>query len=140
MVRRESPRELEHEIEQLKDADDAPEEAVTVAWRDAAPEDRPHGMAWTPDTSRLAFDFSEQQRAALDALDGDVDLVALLGGYRSGKSVTGARWLLTQAVEYPGTRHLAMGIDFAKAQGATYASYSSNCRRSTSGPTSSHRT
>jgi hypothetical protein len=120
MVRRESPRELEHEIEQLKDADDAPEKAVTVAWRDAAPEDRPHGMGWTPGASRLAFDFSERQRAALDALGGDADLVALLGGYRSGKSVTGARWLLTQALEYPGTRHLAMGIDFAKAQGATY--------------------
>jgi hypothetical protein len=77
-------------------------------------------MAWTPDGSRLAYDFSDRQLAALDALDGDADLVALLGGYRSGKSVTGGRWLLTQALEYPGTRHLAMGIDFAKAQGATY--------------------
>lgn len=116
-----SPRELEHEVRQLKNQSGGmDDQEVGVEWCDADPEGRPEGMAWDPDGSRIEYDFWSAQQAALAALGEDADLVALLGGYRSGKSVTGARWLLTQALSYPGTRHLAMGIDFAKAVGSTY--------------------
>ena len=48
------------------------------------------------------------------------DVVGALGGYRSGKSTTGARWIHNSALERPGTRWLVMGQDFAKAKKTTY--------------------
>jgi hypothetical protein len=48
------------------------------------------------------------------------DIVGALGGFRSGKSTTGARWTITSALERPGSRWLAMGQDFAKAKKTTY--------------------
>ncbi|MGK7296577.1 MAG: terminase large subunit domain-containing protein, partial [Candidatus Wenzhouxiangella sp. M2_3B_020] len=48
------------------------------------------------------------------------DIVGALGGYRSGKSTTGARWIHNSALERPGTRWLVMGQDFAKAKKTTY--------------------
>lgn len=94
---------------------------VTVEWADAAPDERPTGMVWEPSEGRLRYDFWSAQRDCLEWLESDAaDLVAFLGGYRSGKSVTGARWVLTKALEYPGTRWLAMGIDFSRATSTTY--------------------
>lgn len=48
------------------------------------------------------------------------DIVGALGGYRSGKSTTGARWTINSALETPGSRWLVMGQDFAKAKKTTY--------------------
>lgn len=48
------------------------------------------------------------------------DVVGALGGYRSGKSTSGARWIHNSALERPGTRWLVMGQDFAKAKKTTY--------------------
>jgi phage terminase large subunit-like protein len=98
---------------------------VRVEWRDAAPEDRPDGMTWTPatdeDPALLAYDGWQAQRECLDAVEsGDHDIVAFLAGYGSGKSVFGARWLLSKALEHPGSRFLAMGVDFQKARDTTY--------------------
>jgi hypothetical protein len=122
-----SPRELEHQVRELKaavgESDDAAD--VVLEWRDAAPADRPNGMAWEPPTDsesgRLAYDLWSAQRECLKAVDdGDTDIVAFLAGYGSGKSVFGARWLLAQALEHPGSRFLAMGVDFQKARDTTY--------------------
>ena len=124
---RPSRRELEHEVDQLKD-DVNPGAAgvdVRVEWRDAAPDDRPDGMAWESsegdDSPTLTYDIWSAQRETLEAVDsGDHDIVAFLAGYGSGKSVFGARWLLAQALEHPGSRFLAMGVDFQKARDTTY--------------------
>jgi len=48
------------------------------------------------------------------------DIVGALGGYRSGKSTTGARFIHNLALERPGVRLLCMGQDFAKAKKTTY--------------------
>lgn len=105
--------------------DSTPTEHVEIEWRDAAPDDRPDGMTWEPasgdESGRLAFDIWSAQRETLDSVDSrEHDVVAFLAGYGSGKSVFGARWLLAQALEYPGSRFLAMGVDFQKARDTTY--------------------
>jgi phage terminase large subunit len=48
------------------------------------------------------------------------DIVGALGGYRAGKSVTGARWTIKSALRVPSSRWLVMGQDFAKAKKTTY--------------------
>jgi len=98
---------------------------INVEWRDAAPDDRPDGMAWEPtgddEPAMLAYDVWSAQQETLEAVEsGNHDIVAFLAGYGSGKSVFGARWLLTQALEHPGSRFLAMGVDFQKARDTTY--------------------
>jgi len=93
----------------------------SVEHREAAPEERPEGMAYDLDERTIAYDFWETQHDCLDHLASDEpDVVGFLGGYRSGKSVTGARWVLTKALDYPGSRWLAMGQDYTKATGTTY--------------------
>lgn len=121
--------------EELQDVDRGgePTERVAVEWRDAAPDDRPDGMSWEPaagesdgsdgsdEPARLGFDVWSAQRDTLDAVDsGEHDIVAFLAGYGSGKSVFGARWLLTQALEHAGSKFLAMGQDFKKARDTTF--------------------
>lgn len=117
-------RELREQLDGI-DTTDETTERVSVEWRDAAPDDRPDGMAWEPASddgpARLSYDVWDAQRETLDAVDsGEHDVVAFLAGYGSGKSVFGARWLLAQALEYPGSRFLAMGVDFQKARDTTY--------------------
>jgi hypothetical protein len=118
-------RQLREELAGADTRDSSGPERVTVEWRDAAPDDRPDGMTWEPATddepARLSYDVWDAQRETLDAVDsGEHDVVAFLAGYGSGKSVFGARWLLTQALEHPGSRFLAMGVDFQKARDTTY--------------------
>jgi len=48
------------------------------------------------------------------------DIVGALGGFRSGKSFVGSRWLIESALRVPGSRWLCMGQDFAKAKKTTY--------------------
>jgi len=120
-------RELRRELDDLRDdADHAGGLGdVGVEWRDAAPDERPEGMTWRSETGDdqavLAYDVWDAQRETLDAVEsGDHDVVAFLAGYGSGKSVFGARWLLSKALEHPGSRFLAMGVDFQKARDTTY--------------------
>ena len=95
----------------------------SIEHREAAPEERPEGLAYDVDERTLAYDFWQTQRDCLDHLaSGEQDVVGFLGGYRSGKTVTGARWTLTNAIEIPGSRWLAMGQDYTKAAGTTYRS------------------
>jgi len=92
----------------------------TVLWGEADPEARPDGMTWVPETGTLTYDLWDAQREAVEALHGDADLTLFLAGYGSGKSLIGARWLIKQALEYPGGRFMAMGIDFSKARDSTF--------------------
>lgn len=125
---RKSPRELERDLATLDDSDagdaDAPGD-IRVVWRNAAPDDRPEGMTWQRATddgpATLGYDVWNAQRETLDAVEsGDYDVTAFLAGYGSGKSVFGARWLVTKALEHPGSRFLCMGQDFQKAKNTTY--------------------
>ena len=94
---------------------------VAVQWGDADPEARPEGVTWDADAGVLTYDVWDAQWRTLDAVDsGDHDIVAFLAGYGSGKTVFGARWLIKQALEHPGSRFLGMGIDFTKARDTTF--------------------
>lgn len=115
--------ELRRQLEALKRAQTPAAAAtdVTVAWRAAAPEERPDGVAYDAETGTLTYDLWAAQRECLDALaSGAHDIVAFLAGYGSGKSLLGARWLLAQALAHPGSRFLAMGVDFTKARDSTF--------------------
>ena len=113
--------EAEAHLADTVDAADAEADEWDVEWRDAAPDDRPEGMAVDTDENAIRYDFWPAQWDCLDHLaDADPDIVGFLGGYRSGKSVTGARWVLSKALEYPGSRWLAMGQNYTKATGTTY--------------------
>jgi len=119
--------QLRQEVDELRERDstDTTLDDIRVTWRDAAPDERPEGMTWRPPTDDepavLAYDVWDAQHETLDAVEsGDHDVVAFLAGYGSGKSVFGARWLLAQALEHPGSRFLAMGVDFQKARDTTY--------------------
>lgn len=108
-----------------EDRPDSSLDAIQVEWREAAPEERPEGMTWQPPTDDepgvLQYDVWDAQRECLDAVEsGEHDVVAFLAGFGSGKSVFGARWLLAKALQYPGSRFLAMGVDFQKARDTTY--------------------
>ena len=46
--------------------------------------------------------------------------MAFRAGSGSGKSIVGARWLIAQALAHPGSRFLAMGVDFTKARDTTF--------------------
>jgi len=67
--------------------------------------------------------FWKPQRQALEAVtSGDFDIVGFVAGYRSGKSVTGARavWETALNPAYGRTRSLAMGVSYAEAKKTTY--------------------
>lgn len=114
-------REVQRALEDVRDEPADASTAMTVNWRDAAPDARPDGIAYDDDAGTLTYDLWTAQRDCLDALiGGEADIVAFLGGYGSGKSIVGARWLIAQALAHPGSRFLAMGTDFAKARTTTY--------------------
>jgi phage terminase large subunit-like protein len=97
---------------------------IRVEWTDAAPETRPDGIRWDPPTEDtpglLQYDTWNAQRQTLEAVDDGNDIVAFLAGYGSGKTLLGVRWLIKQALEYPGSRFLVLGIDFQKARDTTF--------------------
>lgn len=107
--------------DELAPSTDGYDGEITIEWADAKPADRPAGIQWDPETATLTYDLWAAQRSCLDRLtDDDADLVGFVAGYGSGKSILGARWLLAQAIAHPGSRFLAMGIDFTKARDATF--------------------
>lgn len=122
-------RKIRRELDDVRDDAsyaDAPDD-VDVEWRDAAPDERPEGMAWRLPAdddggpATLSYDVWDAQRTCLDTVEsGKHDVVAFLAGYGSGKSVFGARWLLSKALKHPGSRFLVMGVDFQKARDTTY--------------------
>lgn len=128
-----SERELRSELAGLRVSDGvAPAfDSLRVEWCDAAdaPDGRKGGMAWDPpagddDAAVLTYDVWEAQRETLDALaDPSLDIVAFLAGYGAGKSMLGARWIIRQALENPGSRFLVMGQSFAEARDTTFSKF-----------------
>jgi hypothetical protein len=109
--------EIEEQLEQQ--ADTGPE--WSVEWDSAAPSDRPEGMATDAESRSVSYDVWDKQRETLDALDRpDGDLSALIGGYGSGKSMLGARWIIKQAIQHAGSRFLVIGVSYSEARTATY--------------------
>lgn len=99
--------------------------ALSVEWADAHPTEWSTGIQWDPDTATVTYDPWAAQRECHDRLTDDADLVGFVAGYGSGKSILGARWLLAQAIAHPGSRFLAMGVDFTKTRDTTFR-FSSN--------------
>ena len=93
---------------------------ASVLWGVADPEARPNGATWVPETQTLTYDLWSAQREVLESLRGDADITGFLGGYGSGKTMLGERWILKQALDHPGSRFLTMGIDFTKARDTTF--------------------
>ena len=122
-TKRERTKRLDKLEEQIQSATRAENDgnSLTVKWRSVDLKMRPEGVVYDADEGVLAYDAWEAQHTTLDALQsGEHDVVAFLAGYGSGKSITGARWLVAQALCYPGSRFLAMGIDFTKARDTTF--------------------
>lgn len=71
----------------------------------------------------ITWAFWEPQRRARRAFySGDYDIVGFVGGYRSGKSVTGARTIIETCLidRFAPARVLAMGKTYAEAKKTTY--------------------
>lgn len=109
---------LSEAVDQLGDQQQVDD--VTVLWGVSDPENRPDGITWVPETKTLTYDLWGAQQEALSSLDGGTDITAFLAGYGSGKTIFGARWLIKQAIDHPGSRFLGMGIDFTKARDTTF--------------------
>lgn len=87
----------------------------------AASSANPEGMHWDPDRGRLSYEFWSAQREALDAFrSNEYDIVAILGGFGSGKTIAGSRLLISLAMEFPGSKHAANAIDFTKGSETTF--------------------
>lgn len=118
-----SPRDIEHRLKQLDESDTDPAllDDLTVEWGDADPEARPEGVAFDADSDTLRFDLWSAQREALDSVEReDYDITAFMAGYGAGKTVLGARWLLSEALTHDSSRFLAMGQSFSEAKGTTF--------------------
>lgn len=109
---------LSEAVDQLGDQQQVDD--VTVLWGASDPENRPDGITWVSETKTLTYDLWGAQNDALDTLESDTDITAFLAGYGSGKTIFGVRWLIVQALRYPGSRFLCMGIDFQKARSTTF--------------------
>lgn len=81
----------------------------------------PAGMSYDPATGKLRYEFWQKQQETLAYLEsGRYDIVAFLAGYRSGKTVSGARWLISNALKHGSSRWLAVGVSFEQAKSTTY--------------------
>lgn len=120
-TKRQRDRRLDHVEQVVQSATHDVEDDWTVEHREAAPSTRPDGMSSDASERVLRYDFWAAQQECLNLLEaGEHDIVGFLGGYRSGKTVAGARWLLTEALANPGVRFLAMGTTYSEAVGTTY--------------------
>jgi hypothetical protein len=73
------------------------------------------------DSISIDWGFWDKQLEALDELrSGDHDIVIFRGGYGSGKSILGARWLIETALAVPQSDNLILAPDSAKGGPTTY--------------------
>lgn len=64
--------------------------------------------------------WKKQDQAIESARSGEYDITVFLGGFRSGKSYSGASWLLEMAMTYPNGDFLMMAVDYNKGKKTTY--------------------
>ena len=72
------------------------------------------------DSTGDLIDESYPEAESEEDAHGIWDIVGALGGYRSGKSTVGSRWIINRALAQPNTRWLVMGQDYAKAKKTTF--------------------
>jgi phage terminase large subunit-like protein len=118
-------RDIRTRLDDVETSEGRLADRIDISWTDADPDARPNGYRWTPPTEdtpgHLQYDVWQAQRETLDAIaDDDTDIVSFLAGYGSGKTLFGVRWLIKQALDYPGSRFLVLGIDFQKARDTTF--------------------
>jgi len=71
----------------------------------------------------VVWAYWKPQREAIQAVySGDYDIIGFVAGYRSGKSVTGARlsWEIALNRDFAPSRCLAMGVSYREAKKTTY--------------------
>jgi len=69
----------------------------------------------------LKWDMWQKQIEALKALRSQQhDIVVFQGGYRSGKTITGARHLISHALENPGVVNVGVGVSYSEAKRTTF--------------------
>lgn len=64
--------------------------------------------------------WSKQASAIKKASSGLNDIVVFLGGFRSGKSIAGSRWVIQNAMKYSNSHFLVMAVDYQKGKQTTY--------------------
>lgn len=72
---------------------------------------------------RVVWAYWRPQREAIQAIySGDYDIIGFVAGYRSGKSVTGARatWEVALNPDFAPARCIAMGVSYREAKKTTY--------------------
>ncbi|OYR79339.1 hypothetical protein DJ84_18465 [Halorubrum ezzemoulense] len=73
------------------------------------------------DTLDLDWGFWDAQLDAIAALEsGEYDVVNFRGGYGSGKTILGSRWIMEKATEVPGSDNLIIAPDSQKGGPTTY--------------------
>ncbi|AXR80797.1 hypothetical protein [Natrarchaeobaculum sulfurireducens] len=85
----------------------------------------PDGSLKQEETSiQLDWGFWDAQLETLDAIrSGAYDLVIFRGGYGSGKTVLGGRWIHEVSLAIPGSHNLALAPDYQKGGPATYQGF-----------------
>lgn len=81
------------------------------------------GVAVDVDPTGIDLDwaFWDPQLEAIEALEsGEYDVVVFRGGYGSGKSILGSRWLIEKAIEIPKSDNLIIAPDSQKGGPTTY--------------------
>ena len=77
--------------------------------------------ATTNNTLTIDWEYWDAQLQAFDALDsGDYDVVVFRGGFGSGKTMFGVRWIIETALATPRSDNLIMAIDFKKGGPTTF--------------------
>ena len=80
-------------------------------------------MVYDLEDGKLEIDWKfwkAQEKLLHSLLREDHDLNVFQGGYRSGKSTTGARAAILNALRNPGTRNLVMGVTHMEAKQTTF--------------------
>lgn len=64
--------------------------------------------------------WGKQLEALKSVRQGSHDIVVFQGGYRSGKTITGARHLIQHSLNNPGTVNVAVGVNYSEAKKTTF--------------------
>jgi len=78
-------------------------------------------MSFESEGLRVDWKYYDKQKVCLEkASKKDNDITVFLGGYRSGKSITGSRWLIREAMFNENGQFLCMAVDYNKGKQTTY--------------------
>lgn len=79
------------------------------------------GVSWDPETKNLVYDLWDAQEKALNLFySGDYQIINFRAGFRSGKSIAGARGILNGAYNIPDSRWLVMSESYQEGKKTTY--------------------